>query len=124
RCAFTTSAAKICCQVEPQTNQSVPPFRRIRSCHRRRASTVASYSGDRLRLQRFRYRAEVRDALKLDRVNDQKVPVGLEVAHEMPDLLVGTFNGYGHGDAGINRLPLRVALFLCARSRLDLLFRP
>src|SRR5207244_693175 len=110
---------------EPQTNQSAPAFRHVRSYDRRwRTSTVASHRWANLRLRRFRHRARVRDAFKLYGVNDQEVAIGLKVAHEMPDLLVRAFNGYGHGYAGINRLPLRIALFLGARSRLDLLLRP
>src|SRR5205814_9683108 len=124
RCAFIDSAAKICCQVEPQTNQSAPAFRRIRSRNRWRASTVASHRWANLRIRRFRHRAGVRDAFKLYGINDQEVAGGLEVAHEIPDLPVRTLHADGHGDAGKHWLSLRPALFLGAGRRLALSFGP
>src|SRR5262249_411423 len=49
---------------------------------------------------------------------------GLDIAHKMTDVLVRSLNRYADRDAGINRLPLGVALFLGAQSWLGLRFGP
>src|SRR5581483_6592200 len=50
------------------------------------------------------------DLLVLDRINDQELAARFDIAHEMPHVLIRTFNGNADGNSRIDALPFRVSL--------------
>ena len=57
---------------------------------------------------------------KFDRIDDQKLSTGFDIANKMADVLIWTFNRDAHGNSRIDALPLCIALFLSGHARLRL----